>query len=217
MTPDSGIYRITNLLTDDHYIGSAVSIARRWKEHKKILRGNRHHSKRLQNAWNTYGEDMFSFKVLLHCEPKNLLFFEQRAIDRFKAAVDGYNMCPTAGSSMGKVVSAETRAKQAAAKVGKAYRTGMKHTEESKAKMSATKMGKVPSEGQKRKQSEALKGRVRTKEHSAKLAAAKRGVPRSLETVRKMSAGQKGKKQSPETIAKRMATQAANRAAKLST
>lgn len=212
----SGVYAIANIVDGRFYIGSTANFKKRWSWHRKDLRGNRHGNKKLQAAWNEHGEQSFVFKVLKYCGLDKLLHFEQAALDHLNAVEIGYNISPTAGNCTGIFVSKETRDKQAAKKIGKAFRLGMTHTEESKAKMSATKTGKIMPEDQKVKISESMKGKVRTKEHNEKLAASKRGKPRSPETIKKMSEGQKGKKQSPETIAKRVAAIAATRAAKAS-
>jgi len=58
------LYRILNIIDNKEYAGITNSIARRWKEHKIELKGNRHHNAHLQSAWNLYGEQSFSFEVL---------------------------------------------------------------------------------------------------------------------------------------------------------
>lgn len=61
----SGIYTITNKVTGKLYIGESLDIYRRWHdEHIPQLRKNRHYNKELQNDFNKYGEENFSFEVL---------------------------------------------------------------------------------------------------------------------------------------------------------
>lgn len=60
-----GVYRITCIKDSQIYIGSSVNIKERWQQHLALLRGNRHSSKYLQNAYNKYGEDSFKFEVLV--------------------------------------------------------------------------------------------------------------------------------------------------------
>ena len=43
-----GVYKIINLQTNKIYVGSSVDIEGRWKQHKKLLLKNKHHSIRLQ-------------------------------------------------------------------------------------------------------------------------------------------------------------------------
>ena len=51
------------------YIGSTVDVWRRYKEHRRDLRGKRHHTPKLQDAWNKYGQDQFSFYCLEKIPP----------------------------------------------------------------------------------------------------------------------------------------------------
>ena len=134
---NTGIYKITNTVNNHCYIGSAVNIKKRWSLHKSDLTKQKHHSAHLQNAWNLYGSDAFQFSILLYCDKKDLLFFEQRAIDTFKPE---YNICPVAGSQLGCVRSAETRAKISQSKNGKQL------SEEVKQKISQSLKGKQLSE-----------------------------------------------------------------------
>lgn len=64
MTNKSGIYLITCTSNKSKYVGSAVNLSRRFKEHIYDLLKNNHHNKHLQNAWNKYGEGCFVFSVL---------------------------------------------------------------------------------------------------------------------------------------------------------
>lgn len=61
----SGIYTITNRATGKLYIGESLDIYRRWHdEHIPQLRKNCHYNKELQNDFNKYGEENFSFEIL---------------------------------------------------------------------------------------------------------------------------------------------------------
>lgn len=59
-----GIYAITNKITGCQYIGSSGNIRKRWKNHRKDLGKQRHHSRYLQNSWNKHGRGLFSFEVV---------------------------------------------------------------------------------------------------------------------------------------------------------
>jgi hypothetical protein len=51
----SGIYKIQSIINPERvYIGSAISIRNRWCTHKSELKGNKHHSPKLQNHYNKY-------------------------------------------------------------------------------------------------------------------------------------------------------------------
>lgn len=86
-----GIYKIENIINNKVYIGSSNNIERRWKEHKRLLNNNKHHSIKLQRAWNKYGSENFKFSVLEECEVDRLLYLEQYYIDKFKSYFAGYN------------------------------------------------------------------------------------------------------------------------------
>lgn len=60
----SGIYKIVNTITKMFYIGSAIDIHKRWDRHKSALNSNTHENIHLQRAWNKYGAENFSFKVV---------------------------------------------------------------------------------------------------------------------------------------------------------
>jgi group I intron endonuclease len=104
----SGIYIILNTKNSHIYVGSAVDIERRWREHRNDLRTGRHHSQHLQKAFNKYGEDVFSFSIIYKCPPDSLIEMEQKYMDDLRPE---YNICPTARSPLGIVRSEETRKK----------------------------------------------------------------------------------------------------------
>lgn len=170
----SGIYIIKNLLNGKVYVGSAVSIKKRWTRHKHQLNKNKHHSEHLQRSWNKYGKDNFSFEVLqVVANKKDLIFEEQKHIDRLKSydRKFGYNISPTAGSSLGVKHTDEMKRKISMANKGK------KISSETRRKMSLSKMGErnpmykyVYSKEQKKKMSERNSGKGNPfygKRHSA--------------------------------------------------
>lgn len=72
MINSTGVYKITNTISGDFYIGSArISFHKRWSKHKWQLRTNKHPNKHMQNSWNKYGETAFNFSILEIC-PKEL-------------------------------------------------------------------------------------------------------------------------------------------------
>lgn len=85
-----GIYKITNIITGEFYIGQTNDIKRRWKEHRVKMKTNT--TKTLYAAMREYGIDNFTFEVLEECEEKDLLDREQYYIEKYKAMDYGYNM-----------------------------------------------------------------------------------------------------------------------------
>lgn len=112
----AGIYEIVNSANGKRYIGSTVNLRLRRNHHYKQLRAGQHHSVHLQRAWDKYGAEAFSFLPLLICEPKNLILYEQRAMDAF---CPEYNIAQVAGSRLGVICKPETRAKIAMAHRGR--------------------------------------------------------------------------------------------------
>lgn len=97
-TPQSGVYEIVNTLDGKRYVGSAQDIPARWIVHQHFLRKGKHHSAKLQNAWNKYGEAVFELLVLEVCDRSRLYEVEQAHID---ALSPEYNMTLIAESPRG--------------------------------------------------------------------------------------------------------------------
>lgn len=202
----SGIYAITNTVNGKCYIGSAIRFNKRWSEHRRTLKLGMHHSRKLQRAWNKYGADAFKFSILLSCEDKNLIFYEQLAIDSYKAYSLGYNTSPTAGNSLGVIRTEETKAKLSA------IFNGRKMPPEHGAKIAAAQLGKkrkprspeaIAISAAKRKAT--LGDWKPTEAQRANLLAAaakRRGIKMSPETLEKRSKAFKGRTISAETRAK---------------
>lgn len=69
----SGIYKITNKVSNRFYIGSSTDCFRRFYQHINSLENKKHVNKQLQNAYNKYGKEFFSFEVVMEVErPKGL-------------------------------------------------------------------------------------------------------------------------------------------------
>lgn len=202
---DSGIYEIVNLANGKRYIGSAVRLGMRCREHRSRLVTGKHRNRVLQNAWTKYGADCFQFNVLLRCPTEDLIGHEQRFIDTIAPE---YNLCPTAGSSLGRVPSAETRAKIAAKLRGRKHTTP--RGEEWRAKLAAAHRGKPKTAASIEKMRATKRGKKLAPEHAAKLAAILRQVtPRekSPEHRARISAALKGVAHSAERRAKQAAAQ----------
>jgi group I intron endonuclease len=102
----SGVYEIRHVLSGRQYIGSAVNFRRRKTLHLVQLRAGNHHNRYLQNAWAKYGEDAFSFSLLVQCEKDLVLFYEQLLIDGLRPQ---FNVAQTAGSAIGVKHTNEVR------------------------------------------------------------------------------------------------------------
>jgi len=118
----SGIYKIVNTANGKFYVGSAVSLTRRFTEHKRQLRKEIHPNRFLQRAWEKYGEDAFDFQISEFVPDIDLLIErEQFWLDKtqsFQKSI-GYNLSPTAKSILGYRFSDEQKAKVSAGIKGK--------------------------------------------------------------------------------------------------
>lgn len=99
----SGIYKIVNKDNDKYYLGSSCNIFdNRFKNHKSLLRKNKHFNKHLQDAWNKYGEEKFIFSVIENVIPEFLLEIEQKYLNIAREEQHKcYNQVFTAGRGPG--------------------------------------------------------------------------------------------------------------------
>jgi len=169
----SGIYLIRNKLNNKIYIGSAVNTKKRFYEHRWALNKESHCNIYLQRAWLKDGESMFSFEKYLECKKKDLIFYEQLIIDasiiRY-GRENIYNLCLSAGSTLGRKHSDETKRK--IGEKSKGRWTGKHHTEETKKKMSKAQKGRIITPEARKKMSIAKKGKKLppfTEEHKRKI------------------------------------------------
>jgi excinuclease UvrABC nuclease subunit len=114
MSKKSGIYKIVCTANGKVYVGSAVNLDKRKREHFNALRSNRHHNKHLQRAFNKHEEDYFKFEVVIECDEENLLQEEEEQIKEYDSFNSGFNLVETPTKNM----------------------LGYKHTQESLRKMS---------------------------------------------------------------------------------
>jgi group I intron endonuclease len=108
-----GIYKITNTVSGKCYIGSANDTTGRIANHKFKLRHNKHFNSHLQNAWNKYGEAVFTFEVILHCTAEYFPVTETFCINMHRPMV--YNQRDVANTNKGKKASLETKQKMSIA------------------------------------------------------------------------------------------------------
>lgn len=64
----SGIYKITNLLTDDFYIGSSKNVSKRWNQHCFRSRNNSRRPTYFHTMLKEYGVRNFSVEIIEECD-----------------------------------------------------------------------------------------------------------------------------------------------------
>jgi group I intron endonuclease len=189
----SGIYQIRNLVNGKRYIGSAVHIARRWRQHLHDLRRGNHNPIML-NAWRKYGEGAFVFEVIERvADPSDLVSREQYYIDTAKPE---YNCARVAGSNFGVRFGPESLARRAKASKATWERPGHRQ------KMSDAHKGYSPTAEHRKKISEANKGRKLSPGHAANVAENNRRRNKTPEHRKRMSDFWRGRKKSAEQISK---------------
>lgn len=87
------VYRFLNTASGKSYIGITHSFRRRKSDHIRRLKQGNHHSIKLQNAWNKYTEDAFTWAII----DKGLSQIEAEAsefewIAHYDSFHNGYNM-----------------------------------------------------------------------------------------------------------------------------
>lgn len=189
MVSNSGIYQIVHAASGKCYVGSSSNIQRRWSLHRSELRRQRHHSLRLQRAWNRYGAAAFTWEILETVEATKTAL-EEREQYWIETLLPAYNRSLSVnrhqvGQKRGPLPAA-TREKIRQAN------TGYRHTAEAKAKMSAWQKGRTRelTEKQRTALSAAGKRNIRathTPEAIARMAQAKRGRTMSEQTKAKKS------------------------------
>ena len=150
----TGVYQIRNTVNNKLYIGSTTQgFFQRWRDHMTLLDTNKHHSIKLQRAWDKYGGLNFAFEILEACPAKDCIEREQYYLDTLLSASTndkrftslGYNTCRTAGSRIGTKQSKATKEKIRQSAIGRRHtsktRQGMSDQRQGmNSKLSATKV-----------------------------------------------------------------------------
>lgn len=190
---DSGIYCIKHVESGRLYVGSAENFDVRFKKHLCQLKRGAHHSYKLQEAWNEFGEGAFEITILERCGKDELLEREQCWIDKLNAVDGGYNVAAWAESPFkGKAHSDETRQK-------------MRDSHKGRQPISEETRQKLRDAAKRREEQKKQEGFTVSEETRAKLSEAGKGRVFDEETKAKISASNKGQKMTPEQEANRRA------------
>ena len=80
----SAVYKITNTITGDFYIGSSKDVKKRWAVHKCQSVWKKYPNKQLYQDMQKYGKDKFVFEILAEVEANKLKEAEQQFIETLK-------------------------------------------------------------------------------------------------------------------------------------
>lgn len=197
----TGVYKIICLGTDEFYVGSAsTTFHTRWLTHKALLRSNRHYNRRLQEAWNEWGEENFKFVRLELCIPTLCTKREQYWVNKLDAKYPQL-ICnqykKIVRTSLGTKRSDECRRQMSI------DRQGQSPVEATKAAAKANR-GKTRSEEVRKKISESHKGKVMSEEHCESIKKAHWSTRPDAHLIAERSAAKnRGRTQSPEHIEKK--------------
>jgi group I intron endonuclease len=124
-----GVYLITCSGNGKKYIGSTKnSFEQRRRNHWTALARGKHGNPALQNSWNKWGEETFSWEILVECEESELLQEEDRLMKLHDTlSPKGFNL----KEAERPIITAETRARMSESKRGEKNNFyGKKHSPE---------------------------------------------------------------------------------------
>ena len=87
----SGVYKITNTVTKDFYIGSSKDVKHRLAVHKCHSTWKNYPNKQLYQDINKYGVDSFVFEILAEVEAGSLKEMEQQFIEKLQPTYNNRN------------------------------------------------------------------------------------------------------------------------------
>ena len=87
----SAVYKITNTITGDFYIGSSKDVKQRLSVHKCPSRWKQYPNNSMYLDMKKYGTDKFDFEILAEVEEGNLKEMEQQFIETLKPTYNDRN------------------------------------------------------------------------------------------------------------------------------
>ena len=87
----SAVYKITNTITGDFYIGSSKDVKLRWMQHKRQSTWKNNPNKQLYKDIQKFGVDKFELEILEEVEIGNLKDKEQQFIETLKPTYNNNN------------------------------------------------------------------------------------------------------------------------------
>jgi group I intron endonuclease len=183
----SGVYRWTNKVNENTYIGSSTNLGPRLQQYYgKSLENNK--TSLICRAILKYGYENFTLEILEYCDKDKTIQREQYYMDLLKPV---YNILLVAGSPLGRKLPLEVKIKMAKSKLG------FTHSEETKALMSEIGKTRIFSDITRARISLAHQGKKFSLETLTKMSEAKLGIKRSKETIDKIKAYQSTRVKQP--------------------
>jgi len=177
----SGIYLWENKINGKIYIGSSIDLKRRLTTYYNLNHLTKNPTRYINNALLKDGHSTFSLYILEYCSDiKDLINREQYYFDLLNPT---YNICKTAGSTLGRLHADESKEKISKSKLNTNISDdnhfyGKIHSKEAREKMAKSKLSTVLSEEVKEKISANMSGRKFTEEHKINLSLSKKNQKR---------------------------------------
>ena len=86
-----GVYKITNTVTGDFYVGSSNNVKSRWAVHKCPSTWKNYPNKQLYKDMRKYGVDKFELQMITEVKPDKLKEAEQQFIEKLKPTYNDRN------------------------------------------------------------------------------------------------------------------------------
>ena len=80
----SAVYKITNTVTGDFYVGSSKNVKLRWMQHKRLSVWNKHKNNPMYLDMKKFGVDKFELEILEEVEIEQLKEVEQQFIEKLQ-------------------------------------------------------------------------------------------------------------------------------------
>jgi len=172
INPIIGIYKITSP-SGKIYIGQSVNILKRWKNYKWLH--NSAVGSYLLRSLKKYGVDQHKFEVIEECSIEQLnereTYYKQIELDKVNgdwSKVLFYELYDNGGGP---------RSEQIKEKISKATKGKLKHTDESKQKLSQFQKGRPKPEGYSEKIRQLHLGKTRSEETKKRMSECRKGIP----------------------------------------
>nr|YP_009261993.1 GIY-YIG endonuclease [Chrysoporthe austroafricana]AMX22068.1 GIY-YIG endonuclease [Chrysoporthe austroafricana] len=184
----SGVYRWTNKVNGNAYIGSSKNLGPRLQQYYGKSLVNNQKTSLIYRAILKHGHENFTLEILEYCGKDETIQREQYYMDLLKPV---YNILLVAGSPLGRKFPLEVRIQMAKSKLG------FTHSEETKALMSKIAQNRIFSDITRSRLSLARQGKKFSLETLTKMSEAKLGIKRSKETIDKIKAYQSTRVKQP--------------------